>query len=173
MVERREHKRYPMPRGTFIIIRNELDSLRNHTKMSIGEIAMVLYKSKSEVMGQVTNMSWGGIAFDGNLSGLPDIDKPELDLLMAEKGIYLHNIPYETLALDPTRKGKNKSQKLRTNAVRFKKLDSGQALQLRELLANHVGPPQDRSLLWKSTQEGKCHMPENDGRSWAGRPLLS
>ncbi len=139
MVERRKHKRYSMPRGTFVILRNELDQLRNYSKMSIGEIAMVLYKSHSELMGQVTDLSPAGVRFDCDNNGLPLSDTVELDLLMAEKGIYLHNIPYATIPIDPGGGGSKKTRQLRPNALRFKKLDNEQKRRLKELLAHHVG----------------------------------
>jgi len=141
MVERRRHKRYPMPRGTFVILRNKLDPLRNYTKMSIGEIAMVLYKSESEVMGQVTELSLGGIGFECNHSDIANTDDVELDLLMTEKGLYLHNLPYATIPIKSDDKGKKRTRKFRTNAVRFKKLDSIQKQKLRELLSHHTGSP--------------------------------
>lgn len=139
MVERRKHKRYPMPRGTFVILRNELDRLHNHTQMSIGEIAMVLYKSEPEIMGQITDMSVGGIAFDGDNRVVPDADNVKLDLLMTEQGIYLHNIPYVAVPIMPAGRGKKKTPTLRTNALRFKNLNAEQKGQLRELLVHHVG----------------------------------
>ena len=139
MAERRKHKRYPMPRGTFVIIRNELDRLRNHSNMSIGEIAMVLYKSQPEVMGQVTEMSLGGLSFAGHCVELPDAGHVELDLLMAEKGIYLHNLPYATVPVDFAGKNKKKNPSVRTNAIHFSKLDAEQKGQLRDLLSHHVG----------------------------------
>ena len=139
MVERRKYKRYPMPRGTFAILRNEFDPLRNHTQMSIGEIAMVLYKSEPEAMVQVTNLSAGGFAFDGNTICIQDAENVQLDLLMTEQGIYLHNIPYAVVPVRTAGKGKNTTQKFRTNALRFKHLDAEKKAQLRELLAHHVG----------------------------------
>lgn len=139
MVERRKHKRYHMPRGTFAILRNELDRLHNHKKMSIGEIAMLLYKSEPEVMGQVTDMSVGGIAFDGGNSDAPGGDHVELDLLFTEQGIYLHNIPYASVPNGPAGRGKKKKPTHRANALRFKRLDSDLKDQLCELLAHHVG----------------------------------
>jgi hypothetical protein len=120
-----------------MILRNELDALRNYTKMSIGEIAMVLYKSKSEVIGQVTDLSLGGVAFDGEYSDLSDGDNVELDLLMAEKGIYMHNVPFAPVPIKAGGKAKKKSRELRLNAIRFKKLDAEHKRQLRELLAHH------------------------------------
>jgi len=138
MVERRKHKRHSMPRGTFVILRNAFDPLRDHAKMSIGEIAMVLYKSAPEVMAQVTNLSVGGIAFGCNMVGLPDADNVELDLLMTEQGIYLHNIPYAAVAIRTAGKGRKKKPAFRTNAFSFKQLDAEKKCRLRELLVHHV-----------------------------------
>jgi hypothetical protein len=107
--------------------------------MSIGEIAMVLYKSEPEAMGQVTNLSAGGIAFDGKVIGSPDAGKVQLDLLMTEQGIYVHNIPYAVVPVKTKGKTKKKTPAFRTNALRFKRLDAEKRGQLRELLAHRVG----------------------------------
>lgn len=139
MAERRKHKRYSMPRGTFAILRNESDQLQNHAHMSIGEIAMVLYKSKRELMVQVTDLSAGGVAFDGHHTGVSDADSVELDLLMTEHGIYLHNIPYATVPVVPSASGKIKTPELRTNALCFKNLDTELKGQVRKLLTHHTG----------------------------------
>jgi hypothetical protein len=139
MVERRKHKRYTMPRGTFAILRNEFDPLRNHSQMSIGEIAMVLYKSEPEVMRQITDLSVGGIAFGGNTIGVPDAENVQLDVLMAEQGIYLHNIPYAAVPIRTAGPGKKKTQEFRTNALRFKHLDEETKIKLREMLTYHIG----------------------------------
>ena len=139
MAERRKHKRYSMPRGTFVILRNESDQLRNHAHMSIGEIAMVLYKTKRELMVQVTDMSVGGVAFDGHHSGVLDANNVELDLLMTEQGLYLHNIPYAAVPVVPAVRGKNKAPKLRTNALCFKNLEAELKGRVRELLNHHAG----------------------------------
>ena len=147
MVERRKHKRYPMPRGTFVILRNELAQLRDYSKMSIGEIAMVLYKSPSEVMGQVTDLSPGGVRFECDDNGLPVSDSVELDLLMAEKGIYLHNIPYATIPIKSGGKGRKKTREPRSNALRFRKLDNELKDRLQELLTHHIGSSAETASL--------------------------
>jgi hypothetical protein len=138
MVDRRKHKRYLMPRGTFVILRNKLDPLHNHAKMSIGEIAMVLYKSDRHVMGQVTDMSIGGVAFRGGDHRCTDAENVELDLLMTEQGIYLHNIPYEAVAITTAGKSEKMALKFRKNVLRFKDLNTKQKGQLKELLTHHV-----------------------------------
>lgn len=138
MVERRKYKRYPMPKGTFAILRSGMRRLRNHDRMSIGEIAMVLYKSEPEVMAQVTDMSLGGLAFKWEAGVLPDLGGVELDLLMAEQGIYLHNIPYKRVEPGTGEKSRKKAAKTRKSAFRFTRLDTDLKNRLRGLLAHHA-----------------------------------
>ena len=59
----------------------------------------------------------------------------ELDLLMTDQGIYLHNVPYVTV---PARKRKE-SNGTKRNAFHFTHLDADQKLGLKDLLAHHVG----------------------------------
>lgn len=139
MVERRQFKRYAMPRGTFAILRNRLDPLRHHSRMSIGEIAMVLYKSETEIMGQIANMSYGGIVLDGNRSRVAVDEKMELDLLMADEGIYLHNIPYTKISHRTKEDDGESSVGSRETVLRLKKLDANQRGQLEKLMAHHIG----------------------------------
>jgi hypothetical protein len=115
--------------------------------MSIGEIAMVLYKSRSELLGQVTDLSPAGVRFDCDDGDLPVSDTVQLDLLMAEKGIYLHNIPYATIPAEPDGRGSKKTRPLRSNALRFKKLDDEQKKRLEELLTHHVGSSEETDAL--------------------------
>ncbi len=139
MVERRKHKRYRMPRGTFAILRNKVKRLCNHAKMNIGEIAMILYKSQPEVMGQVTNMSYGGIAVRAE-TDIHSLDGDvELDLLMAEQGIYVHNIPYVAVDAETAAAGRQQPTTARRNAFHFTHLDNEQKGRLQDLLAHHIG----------------------------------
>lgn len=139
MIERRKHKRYSMPKGTFAIIRTESDRLHNHRRMSIGEIAMVLYKSDAQVMGQVANMSYGGIAFENSNCRIPIADETELDLLMTEQGIYLHNVPFTTLPTPSTGRNRKKADYSHRAVLRFKKLNPQLKHELREMMAHHIG----------------------------------
>jgi len=132
MVERRKHKRYVMPRGTLAILRGRLGSLHNHSKMQIGEIAMVLYKSETSAIGQISDMSFGGLSFNADSLSVPDDSRDELDLLMTEQGIYLHNVPYARV---PDRDGHPASPVV----LRFTHLNAEHKGQIHELLTHHVG----------------------------------
>lgn len=138
MVERRKYKRYPMPRGTFAILRSESDRLRNHSQMSIGEIAMVIYKSQPAAIWQVRDMSLGGIAFGGDTDVVPDAGQLELDLLMTDQGVYVHNIPYIAVTSETAVKGGKKSPAAKTDALHFKDLDTDQMKGLKGMLTYHA-----------------------------------
>ena len=132
MIERRKHKRYTMPRGTLAILRGRLGRLRNHDKMQIGEIAMVLYKSEPTVIGQIGEISFGGLSINVDTAPASHNNDDELDLLMTEQGIYLHNVPYVNV---PARRCDAGA----TVALRFGDLNDEHQGQLRELFAHHVG----------------------------------
>ena len=125
-----------MPRGTFVILRPETNRLSNYTQMSIGEIAMILYKSKSQGIRQVKNLSLGGLAFQRSNTGFAKGSRLQLDVLMTEQGIYLHNIPFATV---PAKNGGSTATSSRDNALRFVKLSTEHKDQLQQLLAHHIG----------------------------------
>ncbi|MFO7713065.1 hypothetical protein [Desulfosarcina sp.] len=102
---------------------------------------MVLYKSEPEVMGQIKDVGLGGVAFDSTTRVVPDDDHLELDLLMAEQGIYLHNIPFVRV---PARSADGDTHLIpqnHTHILQFKDLDGEQAARLQELLTHQVGTP--------------------------------
>ena len=140
MIERRKHKRHVMPQGTLAILRSDLCArLRQYENMSIGEIAMVLYKSEADLISEVADISFGGISFTGAFERQDNIEDCQLDLLLTEHGIYMHNIPYTTVPVVKKGNGDATNGTSRTNALRFKRLNAKQKDQLRELLDYAVG----------------------------------
>jgi hypothetical protein len=127
-----------MPRGTFAFLRYELDQLINHRQMSIGEIAMILYKSEAQMVGQVANVSFGGVALETNCCRLPADSELELDLLMADKGIYLHNIPFTPLSATSFGKTKKQVDCSQRAVICFKDLDPKLKKELCVLMAHHI-----------------------------------
>lgn len=97
MQERRKHKRYTVTRGVFAILRSETDYLGNIEDMSMGEIAIAVYKAGPEKIGQIKNIGMGGLAFDYVEGNGRETGPLELDILMTEKGIYLHSIPHKII----------------------------------------------------------------------------
>ncbi len=139
MNEKRKHKRYNMPRGTFAILRSETDYLDNIDKMSMGEIAIAVYKTEPQKLGQIKNISMGGLSFEYIEGCRNHMDPLELDVLMTEKGIYLHNIPYKTITDEVI------TDELTLNAVNMKRLtimftdlSKHQKTKLRSLITNRI-----------------------------------
>ena len=98
MIERRKHKRIKVKEGVFAVIRGPSGRLDHFSKMSMGEIAVSVYKSNPVKLGQIKNISVGGLAFH-YISAKSSLDGPfELDILMTEKNIYLHNVPFEIIS---------------------------------------------------------------------------
>lgn len=140
MLERRKHKRYRMPRGTFAILRNDVKRLHHHRQMNIGEIAMVLYKAEPEVMGQVVDISMGGIAFQGDPDRIAGNRSLALDLLMTEQGLYMHDIPYIPLeSRHPPCGPGDRDTTHCPQALRFGDLGEQHRQVLNEVLTHHVG----------------------------------
>ena len=99
---------------------------------------MVLYKSEAQMVGQVANMSLGGMAFKSDRYHLPAVSEIELDLLMTEKGIYLHNIPFTLLPKATAKKTEKQVDSSQRAVLRFKKLGPTLKKELRELMAHHI-----------------------------------
>ncbi len=139
MTEKRKYKRYHMPKGTFAILRSKSDKLSNFEKMSMGEIAVAVYKTGPEKLGQIKNISLGGLAFDYVYGKKINRRKYELDVLMAEQGIYLHNIPYRTVSDDEIPDDINlDAVTMRRHAIHFGKLSLNQETTLKSLLDHRL-----------------------------------
>lgn len=159
MAERRHFKRYVMPRGTLAILRKTSARLKNHSHMSIGEIAMVLYKTPPEAMWPVKDIGLGGVAFGEDIGFIPDDDRLELDLLMTEQGVYVHNIPFVTVAAASKGRRQSKRLSIRTDALRFAGLGAAHQQTLQKLLTAHgdLLPSRASSLQPVPAKEGGIH----------------
>lgn len=139
MTEKRKHKRYHMPKGTFAILRSKSAKLENFDKMSMGEIAVTVYKTGPEKLGQIKNISLGGLAFDYVYGKNKNPKKYELDVLMTEHGIYLHNIPYRTISDNVIPDDVNLDDVIvRRHAIRFGRLSTSQKTKLKTLLDHRL-----------------------------------
>ena len=66
--------------------------------MSMGEIALAVLKSKPFKMGQIMNISKGGLAFR-YIDREAEAKEPfELDILFAQNAFHLNNVPFKVVA---------------------------------------------------------------------------
>ena len=66
--------------------------------MSMGEIALAVLKAKPLKMGQIVNISKGGLAFRYIDSADEAVKSSELDILFAQNGFHLKTISFKTVA---------------------------------------------------------------------------
>ncbi|MBW1891217.1 MAG: hypothetical protein JRF32_13150 [Deltaproteobacteria bacterium] len=96
-IEQRIHKRFSAKAKTFAVLRSEEPGLDQIKKMSMGEIACAVYNSKPARMGQIVDMSQGGLSFDyidGDDTGKTHL---KLDILSANEKFYMDKISFKSI----------------------------------------------------------------------------
>ena len=117
LLEQREHKRFRVPKTTFVALWPEF--LR---------------------VGQVADISMGGLAFR-HLTGKEPASEPlQLDLFLAGGSFYLYRVPVEMIwNLEPVEAGASNPPDLRHCGLRFGALTPGQTAQLDYFVRNYAG----------------------------------
>lgn len=134
MIERRKHKRIKVKEGVFAVIRGPSGRLDHFTEMSMGEIAVSVYKSNPVKLGQIKNISAGGLAFH-YIPAKSSLDGPfELDILMTEKNIYLHNVPFEIISDEKIEKNRVQTVPVKRTSLRFVNLSDQQLSKLQYIV---------------------------------------
>ena len=138
-IERRKHQRFTARNGTFAVIGPENAYLDEIKKMSMGEIACAVYKSNPKKLGQIIDMSQGGLAFSY-------IDKRErsgksqaMDILSAGNQFYLENVLFKTIMdADAADEPAFSPIKLKRQRIQFVNLTSDQKRKLAHFLSNYT-----------------------------------
>jgi len=139
-VERRVHQRFQVKKSAFAIVRSRHTPPIRIEDMSMGEIAFAVIKSDPYKLGRIKDLSMNGLAFCylGNGKRATD-DSFRLDLLLADYGFYLKDIPFKTVS---DFRFNNDfpfcSLKTRQLGVRFKDMTRGQVSKLRYFIRKHT-----------------------------------
>ena len=137
--ERRVHKRFSAKEKTFAMLRSDRCSLDQIKRMSMGEIACAVYNSKPAIMGQIVDMSQGGLSFDCIDKACPGGDSLKLDILSANDKFYIGRIKFKPVhelkssndpALSPIR--------MKKHGVQFVDLSFKQLSRLEKFLRKHT-----------------------------------
>ena len=119
MVERRKHKRFKVQGGAFAVLGTPR---RPH----------------STKVGQIIDMSIGGLAF----SYIADEDRSsassELGIFLTDNSFHLRQIPFETISDLKTNKVPFSSITMRRSGVQFGKLTHDQISQLEYFIRSHT-----------------------------------
>ena len=97
-IEYRHHQRFQLNKDAFALIRSiSAGPLKIHGK-SMGCIALAVFNAKPAKLGKIDNVSMGGLMFRHVDSKAQLSQALVLDILLAECGFYLANIPYKIIA---------------------------------------------------------------------------
>ncbi len=114
IVEQRQHKRFQVPKGTFV-------GLGPHdTKV-----------------GQIIDVGMGGLAF--RYVGREEPSNGELDIFLNERDFYLGRVPFRTVTdFEITSRRDSGATAMRRSGVQFRKMKPNQISQLEYFIQNHT-----------------------------------
>ena len=137
--ERRVHRRFSAKDKTFAMLRTEQSSLGQIKRMSMGEIACAVYNSKPAIMGQIVEMSQGGLSFDCIDQAPPSEKHLKLDILSAGEKFYLGRIKFKPVhELRTADKISISPIRMKKQGIQFVDLTFKQLSRLERFLRNHT-----------------------------------
>ena len=108
-------------------------------EMSMGEIALAVLKAKPVQMGQIVNISKGGLAFRYLDSQLELEESFELDILFARDAFYLKKVPFRTVSdFNTVSKFSVGTFKMKQQGIQFGKMMPDQQSQLDLFIQKHT-----------------------------------
>ena len=97
-VERRANRRFQAKKDAFALIRPPHIKPIQIQGKSMSEIACAVFRSKLIWVGQINNISLGGLACHYIKRNTPYNDILEIDILLAGSGFYLRNLSFKPIA---------------------------------------------------------------------------
>lgn len=137
--ERRIHRRFSVKKGAFVVVRTGRDKIEGIQNMSMGEIALAVFKSKPNKIGQIKDMSKSGLCFEYVKSG-KECGKPrKLDILRAEGDFCLNDLDFKTISDNETAETlPYEPVRTKLSSVQFVNLTQMQKKMLEAFLNNHT-----------------------------------
>jgi len=138
-IERRRHKRFSAKEKTFAFIRSQNSGLDGINQMSMGEIACAVYKSKPVKIGQVIDMSQGGLSFDCVDGAGSDNERFFMDILSADDKFHMSRIKFKTVRETRIKEAPSLNPiTVKKQGVQFVELTFKQISKLEDFLRNHT-----------------------------------
>lgn len=119
----------------------EKDDKRRHERLAVPEGTFAVLKSDSVIVGQIINISSGGLAFCYVANGLRIAGTFLVDIFLREKDFYLKKIPFEIVS-DYYLENEIpfSTMKIRRCSGRFGNLAKNQATLLESFLQTQSNP---------------------------------
>jgi len=119
--------------------RKELAERRRHKRFQAQEGAFAVVRPESTKLGQIIDISQGGLAFRYTVTGARANGAFEVDIFLAGDGFCLEKIPIKTVSdLKVPKKFSNGSLPMRRCGVQFGELTDNQIAQLEYFIQNHT-----------------------------------
>ena len=135
--ERRQSARFLAKDRAFAVLRSQPTQLCRFSELSMGEIAAKLLKYKPNILGQIIDISEGGLAFTYFPNDEILNDNFEMDILFMDDRFFLYKVPYFTVQDIETEDGvPDGIMPIRRRSVKFGKLHHNQKSQLAYFTAN-------------------------------------
>jgi hypothetical protein len=107
--------------------------------MSMGEIALAVLKAKPLKMGQIVNISKGGLAFRYIDSEIEAAKSSEIDILFAQNGFHLNKISFKTMVdYKAVSEFPFSSIVMRQRSVQFREMRPYQTFRLDYFIKNYT-----------------------------------
>lgn len=149
------HKRFYAKDRVFAVVRPRNLKLKQLKKMSKGEAALAIIKSKPPKMGEIMEISRGGLSFSyiENETDLTNFN--EMDILFVEKDFHLRRLPFVPIEDTAIKEdGYIDALAMKRLTVQFKGLTPYQKDQLDHVLEHYttgeVLPRNDNKQVWGS-----------------------
>ena len=137
-IEYRYHKRYQLTEDAFALIRPISTGPLKIRGKSMGCIACAVFNAKPVKLGKIDNISMGGLMFYHADSKEQLSRTLVLDILLADCGFYLANMPFKTIT-DVVIPDEVSSDAVEIRQVRlhFQHLNAIQQARLKDFIMNH------------------------------------
>lgn len=139
--ERRKHKRFFVKNRIFAVVRSKEHCLRHIENLSKAEIALALINSHSPRMGEILEISRGGLSFSyiDIENKVKQTTLSEMDILFAEKDFHLSRLPFKAVK-DDAMLDENpfNAFSMKRMTVKFEELTPRQQIKIEHLLSNYT-----------------------------------
>lgn len=137
--DRRRHQRYRMKNRIFAVVRSDTYAAYEIESMSKGAVALAVIKSKPPRMGEIVEISLGGLAFHFLANDAHLTHDAEMDIIFADEDFHLRRVSFRTIK-ETAIEGEAPFDVLsmRRLTVAFEGLDPQQQLQLQHMLQHYT-----------------------------------
>ena len=137
-IEYRYHKRFQLEKNAFALIRSITAKPLRVRGKSMGCIACAVFNAKPARLGKIDNISMGGLMFHHVDSKAQLSQTLVLDILLADCGFYLANLPFKIIT-DVVIPDEVCSDAIEIRQVRlqFEQLNANQQARLKDFTMNH------------------------------------